>query len=104
MMGDSCGRVMAVNCFHLPAPSTLAASYNSRGIWRRPARKMTIGEPNCHTCRAISVQLAVSGFAIQDIDEFAPNRFNSALNRPSEPNTIFHGTATATEPPSMDGR
>ncbi len=34
------------------APSTSAASYSSRGTCLRPARKITIGAPNCQTVSA----------------------------------------------------
>ena len=56
MTGVSSGRVIFQNCRHFEAPSRLAASYMSVGIWRRPARKMIIGEPNCQIDRMISVQ------------------------------------------------
>ena len=47
MTGDSIGSVMLQNWRHWPAPSTDAASYSSAGICLRPARKITIGAPNC---------------------------------------------------------
>lgn len=50
--GEIIGRVMFQNCRSLPAPSTSAASYSSRGTCFRPARKMTMGAPNCQTVSA----------------------------------------------------
>src|SRR5690606_40975243 len=47
---------LLVNCLSTPAPSTRADSYNSSGIWRRPARKITIGEPKVHTFRITRVR------------------------------------------------
>lgn len=52
--GEIIGRVMLQNLRQGPAPSTSAASYSSLGTCLRPARKITIGAPNCQTVRATS--------------------------------------------------
>lgn len=48
---DAIGIVILKNCFHLFAPSILAASYRSLGTPFKAARKIIIEEPNCQTLR-----------------------------------------------------
>ena len=55
MRASETTEVIFQNCRQRDAPSRLAASYMSCGIWRRPARKMIMGEPNCQIERMISV-------------------------------------------------
>ena len=50
-MGVIIGTVMEKNCFHLPAPSMVAASYRSAGTPFRAARNSTMAEPNCQIRR-----------------------------------------------------
>ncbi len=50
-MGVIIGTVMEKNCFHLPAPSMVAASYRSAGTPFRAARNSTMAEPNCQMRR-----------------------------------------------------
>lgn len=52
--GEIIGRVMLQNLRQALAPSTFAASYSSLGTCLRPARKITIGAPNCQTVRPTS--------------------------------------------------
>ncbi len=50
--GEIIGSVMFQNRRKGPAPSISAASYSSCGTCLSPARKMTIGAPNCQTVSA----------------------------------------------------
>src|SRR6478735_3470201 len=45
-IGESIGRVTDRKRQSAPAPSTLAASYKSRGMLCSPARKMTVAKPS----------------------------------------------------------
>ena len=74
------------------------------GICRSPARKITIGDPNVHTCNRISDHNAQSGSEIQPIWELMPTARSTRLTRPSTPNICRHNTAIATEAPSIEGR
>src|SRR5260221_13537255 len=100
--GLSSGMVMFRNLVQGPAPSTAAASYRSCGIWRSPARKMIIGEPNVHTWSKISVSRAYSGVAVHAGRLVKPGPANPWLTSPDEPNICRHNRAMATLEPSSD--
>ena len=54
------------------APSTLAASYNDCGICFNEDKKISMEEPNCHTARIISTQIAVFVLPSQDMVQLMP--------------------------------
>src|ERR1700730_1180433 len=96
--------VMRTNFVHPLAPSTDAASYRSCGIWRRPARKMIIGEPNVHTWSRMSVFRAYSGVAIHAGRLVKPTPDNTWLTNPADPKSWRHSSTIATLEPSSDGK
>ena len=101
--GESMGRVTARKRRHAPAPSTAAASYSSVGTCLSPARKITMGAPNCQIASTISVSSAQSGSLTQGSPS-TPNRARNELNAPSRLNMLTQTMASATLPPSSDGR
>src|SRR5665647_2221135 len=70
------------------------------GIWRKPARKMIIGDPKVQTCSKMIVHSAVLGSAIQLVAALTPNQPNMSLKSPCPPKTSRHKTAIATLDPS----
>ena len=62
-----------------------------------------MGAPNVHTCSRINVPNAVSGSETHPAP-WTPNTSSTALTSPSEPKILRHKIATATLPPSSDGR
>src|SRR6478735_12644913 len=100
--GESMGQVMLKNLRTGPAPSIDAASYNSPGICLRPARKITIGAPNCHTVRRMNIGMVIEGLPTQ------PPRLILIFNEPwstgpESPNMAFQTMAMETDAPIRDG-
>ncbi|MNI70122.1 hypothetical protein D3C73_1259140 [compost metagenome] len=67
IIGVSIGTVMEMNLLIRPAPSTIAASYRSVGIFLSPARNSTMEEPNCHTTSRLIVNKAMEGLPSQSM-------------------------------------
>ncbi|MNP21645.1 hypothetical protein D3C76_1142720 [compost metagenome] len=102
-IGLSSGKVMLKNFRIGFAPSTPAASYISVGIFLRPARKISMDEPNCHTDREISITRDAFGSPNQLIGPI-PIAVRALLITPSLLKRLRHIMDTATLPPIMDGR
>ena len=95
---------MRKNLSVLPAPSISAASYRDAGICFKAERKINMEEPNCHTTRKISTQIAVLVSPSQDFSQGIPTACSNRLITPSMANILFHNTATATDPPITEGK
>jgi hypothetical protein len=100
--GDSSGSVTCQNVRNRPAPSSAAASNISAGICLSPARKITIGAPNCQAANSTKVPSAVDGSAIQLLPPM-PTSPSRPLIAPALPNRVCHTMAIATLPPRSDG-
>jgi hypothetical protein len=100
--GESIGRVTLRNFRHGPAPSTDAASYSSPGICFSPARKITIGAPNCHTASRIIIGRMSDGMPTQP-PMLMPNRLRLESTGPSVVNIARHTIAMLTLAPMRDG-
>ena len=63
-VGNRLGNVIDLNCSHIPAPSTLAASYSSSGTLARDARKIMV-KKGTYLQELTNVRLipAISGLA-----------------------------------------
>ena len=61
-------------------------------------------EPNCHTDKRISIQMAVDTLPSQAVVQLMPKVCRRTLKVPSMANMRFHRMATATDPPMMEGR
>ncbi|MNF02092.1 hypothetical protein D3C80_2011930 [compost metagenome] len=70
----------------------------------RPARKISMEEPNCQTDNAISVYRAVPGLPIQLVETSMPIAPSAELTKPLSPKICDHIIATATLPPMSEGR
>ena len=61
VVGASMGRVTLINCRHGPAPSTVAASYKTLGMFCRPAKNKTVLKPTSrHAIITTTASRAVS--------------------------------------------
>ena len=103
MVGVSMGMVIFQNCWNLDAPSSEADSYREMGICFRPERNTSIQEPNCHTPISTMTSRAVLGLPSREYFCSMPRADSRLMNTPLLPNTCFHTTETAMEPPTMEG-
>ena len=103
MVGVSIGIVIFQNCFIGEAPSMAADSYREFGICFRPERKISMQEPNCHTPISTMTNSAVLGLPSRDIFCSMPIAPSSVIKTPLLQKICFQTTATAIEPPTMDG-
>ncbi|MNP47872.1 hypothetical protein D3C76_1419530 [compost metagenome] len=100
--GDRIGSVMLKKRRKGPAPSTAEASSYSGGICFKPARKIIIDDPNCHTDSSTIEYRAYFGLATQS-GALMPIMASTPLSRPSPPSILRHSIAMATLPPSRVG-
>ena len=85
-----------------PAPSTDAASYSSVGTCLSPARKMTIGAPNCQTVSRMSIGIVRDGSPTQP-PASKPKNCWTWSTMPLSMNIAFHTIAMETEAPISEG-
>ena len=87
IIGPSCGSVMLVNIFHLPASSILAAWYSWGSMPCSPARNMTILKASAdHTPKMHSVGIAQSG----SVSQFMASIPKTARNLLKTPNSLWN--------------
>src|SRR5690606_24469010 len=103
VIGDSIGNVILKNRWIADAPSMIAASYRYPGICFRPARKITISDPNCQTLSRIKTAMAVEGLPTQ-LGPSIPNRARKELIGPSSANRFLQPMAAPTLVPIREGR
>jgi hypothetical protein len=79
-----------------------AASYRSAGICFRPARKITIGAPNCQTVSRMNIGMVMAGLPTQP-PRLIPKKDRPWSTGPASPNMAFQTIAMDTDAPIRDG-